>query len=213
MTTPSTTDPPPWLRRWAAERLGVSADAPPAEARTALLRRLPTAEFVPPPDWKAAAEILQGQPPAPPAEVAARAAEAERLREAIETFAGQFWDLPPEERKPRWLELYDRSAGFPAAADRMLGLESALDVHPVPPDEDSRLMAELAYLIQELAVTPSAERAARRRELLRRMEQAVDAWQVAEYDLRQLRPDIVALDPELGQRLRNWGEKLVDRHH
>src|SRR5437870_4373578 len=96
------------LREWAADQLDLDAAARPEEVRAQFLRRLPDEDFLPPLAWQEAAALLDGLPaPATPPEDAV-AEMAESLREEVESFAGQFFALRPDERRARWQTLAER---------------------------------------------------------------------------------------------------------
>ena len=58
MTTGTGPETPPWHLHWAAAELGGTPQATPEEARAAFLGRLPGVDFVPPPSWRQALNVL-----------------------------------------------------------------------------------------------------------------------------------------------------------
>lgn len=176
-------------RARAAAALGVPPEATPAEARAAFLRRLAVENFVPPEECTAATNALASTAlPVGPE-------EAERdAREDVETFAGEFWSLPPTARRARWAELWSQYPHGPAAA-RLRGLAPGLDVAVTPranPEAEA-----LAACVREWFVLPPRKRAVRRAGW--RAEQAARFPALVRAALVVLREDmpLARLDPGL----------------
>jgi hypothetical protein len=182
-----------WLRRWACEQIGVDAKATLTEARAALLRQLSESDFVPPSLWPQALAILEGKRH-PAAEAAALREQQEMLRNAVEAFAGRFWSFSVDERRRRWEDLHGACVVAPALRARLGELERGLDVRPM--EADSPQTADLVQSLQELFVLRPAERAARRRELLRRAEHE-PSWNHTVAVIRKRYSTLAALHPGL----------------
>src|SRR5579872_1446991 len=137
MTTGIGRDPAAWRRRWAAEQLGVSVGATPAEARAAFLARLPEVDFVPPSAWRAALRLLAGVTDRLPAdaEEEARADEKRRLGEAVEEFAAEFWSLAVASRQQRWQALARECGPFESLRARLDLLRPGLGIGPLADHE------------------------------------------------------------------------------
>jgi hypothetical protein len=204
-----------WLRRWAAEQLSVPETANVAEARTALLRCLPECDFVPPPPWLRAVAILAGRQLPGAGGRAGEAAvwheEAQRLRDEVEAFAEQFWTFSIAERRRQWEQLRSTCAGVPALNARLERLERGLDVRPAQPDGDGPLVVELVSGLPQLVVLRPAERANRRRALLRAAENDMAGWQSAAFRVQSWYPSIAELEPTLLAELALGGSRRQER--
>ncbi|HEY7424971.1 MAG TPA: hypothetical protein VH682_12140 [Gemmataceae bacterium] len=186
--------------RWAAEQLGLSPSASPAEVRAAWLKRLPEEDFVPSCElsWALAA-MLRRQPESgweTRADEAAFAAEEEQLRGEVEAFAEQFWDVPVGERRRRWEELTDRCPFAPTLRARLRLLESGLAVDPRAPSEDAQVI-ELANHVRELFILRPGPRARARQDIFRRMEGDREKWKTAARRLRYACPPLASLGADL----------------
>lgn len=190
--------------RWAAEQLGLSPHASADEVRAAWLRRLPEEDFVPSSELRwALAALLRRQPEGgweARADEAAFAAEEERLRDEVEAFAEQFWDLPADERRRRWEKLTDCCAFAPTLRARLRLLEAGLAIDPHTPSEDARV-AELASHVRELFVLRPGPRAHARQDILRRMENEREKWKTAVRRLRYACPALASLGADLLNKL------------
>jgi hypothetical protein len=194
--------PGPALER-AATVLGVAPDAP-HSARAALLRRLPAAGLVPPPEWRAAVRTLTGQPARGPGALAdpfEACSADDALRSEIEAFASSFWSYAPAERRRLWRHLLGRCAADPPLVARLGRLEAGVDLEPAAPGGGKSRTGELAGMVQALIVLKPAERAARRRQLLAGLRAPACAWQAAARQLREQHPAIAALEPVLVERV------------
>jgi hypothetical protein len=198
---------PAWQRRWAAEQLGVDAQASALEARSVFLRRLVESDFVPPAMWPQALAMLDGRP-APVGEARARREEAERLRGEVEEFAERFWLLPVDERWRRWQELFDACTMVVALRARLTALKRGLDIGPAEAGRPQ--IADVVRNLQQLFVLRPAERAARRRELLVAAQNDRAAWQVAAV-VRHQYPEIAALEPQFLAELAKGAERQQRR--
>ena len=187
MTTPA--------RERAAAVLGVPVAATAGEAAGAFLATLPRHEFVPPGDAVAAFNALAdvSVPPDPDGETEPGLSVAER----VEDFARQFWSLAPAERAAEWMALSRQARD--AAASRLLALQPGLEVatHALS-DPDAE---EVAVLARELFLLPPRERAVRRNEWLLANASRHGELAQAVKPITRLRPDLVALDPQLFARL------------
>lgn len=191
--------------RWAAEQLGLSPHASSEEARAAWLRRLPEDDFVPSSEsrWALAALLRRPQDGGweARADEAAFVAEEERLRDEVETFATQFWDIPVGERRRRWEELRDRCAFAPALRARLRLLEPGLAVEARIASEDERVI-HLANHVREIFVLRPGLRARARQEILHGMRKNRQKWKAAAQNLRHACPEFASLGDDLLDRLR-----------
>jgi hypothetical protein len=186
-------------RAWAADRLGLPADATGPAARAAFLRRLPGVEFVPPPAWRAALDVLEDRPPRGIDAEWARADE-DAGRAEVEAFARSCWSLAPDERRRQWDELHKRWSGDPLAAVRLRHLEAGLGVRADAKAGDERI-DELADWARALYLLRPAERQVQRVVIQRGFARGFDAmtraYEEAARRLRELRPEVADLAPEL----------------
>jgi hypothetical protein len=205
MTTGTDRDGFDWRRSWAAEQLGVVADAPPAEVRAALLRRLPEAGFVPPPAWRRACRVLSGEAVHGAVDEDVRLAHDDRLRAEVEEFTRGYWGLAPEQRRRRW-ETLRAGCSSPPLTARLEALEAGLDAAAEPGGigREGPELAELAALIRSLFVLRPAERALARQEFLLRVRRQPHSWERAAKRLRRRYSNLAALDPGLVGELLDW---------
>src|SRR5262245_976661 len=101
---PSGGPPPASRRHWAAKALGLEPDASTEQARSALLRRLATAEFVPTPSLYEAVRAfgVASSRATFGREDSARHAQELSLRRDVEQFRDEYWELSPADRRRRW---------------------------------------------------------------------------------------------------------------
>lgn len=204
MTTGIARESTAW-RGWAAEQLGVSANATPAEARAAFLALLPEVEFVPPPEWRAALRLLTGAANSLPPEVEQEArAEAERrFGERVEDFASEYWSLAVPVRQQRWQGLM-RECGWSARVRaRLEMLRPGLTIGPLSEGESPQVV-ELAGHLEALFVLPPAERTAVRLELRQRLRDGMPAWENAAARLWKRYPDRAGLQGSIITELVSW---------
>src|SRR5262249_33143954 len=120
------------FRRWAADQLGVSADAPTSDARAAYCNLLRDADFVPPVEWHSAYKLLSTDSEVTVATVARDANVArnvqDRLRIELDEFTAEFFDIDPVERRNRWGDLKIRAAAFKSLSTWLDALAPGLDV-------------------------------------------------------------------------------------
>ncbi len=180
----------------AAAALGLPPGADADAARAAFLRRLAAEDFAPPEATVAAANALTGADlPLTPDAVAA---EAEAFRGEVETFAADYWSLPPADRRARWADLSVRCRDGQTAA-YLRHLEGGLGVEAVPQSDPAA--EELAGLVRELFLLRPRPRAVRRAEWLAARSANEASWADAVRRLRTEAPAIVSLDPSLIDRL------------
>jgi hypothetical protein len=188
--------------RWAAEQLGLEADASPEEVRAAWLRLLPEEDFVPLSEWRwSLVALLRRESERgleARADEAAAREEEDSLRDEVEDFAEGFWGLPAEARRQRWQELTARCAFAPALRARLRQLGPGLDVQSFPREgeEDTRVV-ELAGHLRDLFVLRPQPRACDRQALLRRMEEEREQWREAGGRLRRAYPALASLGSDL----------------
>jgi hypothetical protein len=181
-------------RAWAADRLGLPADATGPAARAAFLRRLPGVDFAPPPAWRAALDVLEDRP-ARGADAEWPRADQDAGRAEVEAFAGQFWSLPPAVRRRRWQELRDRHTADRLLAARLRRLEAGLDLPGDDLTGDDRLDELTGWLRAQFVLRPS-EQATQRVVFLRGLVPTMGAWEDAARRLQRGRPEVADLAPE-----------------
>lgn len=190
------------LTAWARRVLEVPDGTPPEQARGGLLRRLGGGELVPPPDWHEAAEVLcRTQPGRPPATLGLMAEET-RLREEVQSFAADFFQTRPAERRQRWHALGAQCRPFPPLAARLRELAPGLDVEPACLGDRYMQVNRLAARLAQLFVLPLVERAKKRRELFEQMREA--GWLSAARRLQSHYPAVAALEPHLLTAIITW---------
>jgi hypothetical protein len=194
------------LTEWAESEADVRlADGAPA-VRSRLVERLELEAWLPSPGLQYAFETLaigperlRGMPIDPTAGDYFVAAEG-MLRDEIETFAGEYFQIEPAARAQRWRSLAERAVDFPALASRMRQLRTGLDVSPQTPDAEP-ILKSLAEHVVELYTLPPHERAKRRRFPSERFQEFVTRWPAAAARLRQQYPKLAALEPQLIEQL------------
>ncbi len=194
------------LAEWAAEQLSVPPDSSPQETTSAFLRRLAEEDFVPPPALRMAWEIASARWPAqrsPPAWLD-EPRETE-LRGRIEQFAGQFFNLPPEQRKAQWERLAREAEQWPRLEIRLRRLEPGLNVDFKPLPKLGLREAKLIQLARELFPLAPEARAVRRRQLLHsNIDGDIRPWQKAAARLRRWHREVADLAPDLLIPLATW---------
>jgi hypothetical protein len=195
-------------RRHAADQLGVPADADPADARSAFLRRLPAAGFCPPPPLCAAAATLAGQPIPGAAGVLAEP-DDEDLAAEVDAFSREFWTLRPDIRRGRWQDLLDRSTADPRLSGRVRRLEAGVDLRDATGVPGPQRQREVVGMIQTLFVMRPIDRAARRRELLDSLPPPAAAWEQAARHVERDLPAHAALEPAVLERLSTWSRRVM----
>lgn len=150
-------------RKLAATALGVPIDADANAVRAAFLKKLATVQFVPPGEWLAAVNLLNGAtlPLTPDAMIAL----AEIEKADVDDFRAQYWALPPAERQQRWNAL-DKRCHDADVRDTLHRLKDGLKV--VVKIHDDPTMQTMAEFIREIYLLPIRSRA------IRRMEWCVD---------------------------------------
>jgi hypothetical protein len=205
--TPATEARPARLRAWAADQLGLPAQASPAEARSAFLKRLDRADFVPPPQWSAALALLGVSPLDDEAHHSAHEAADEfisrNLRAEVEAFCRAYWSLPPAERTLQWQELIGQCEGDLALTKHLRHLERGLgvDVGEAPKDD---LGARLAERLRMLFVLRPNERAVQRRAWLEGESAPLGQRKEAARRLRNDSPKLAQLQPDLVAQFGDW---------
>jgi hypothetical protein len=196
-------------RRWAAKQLGVSPDVAADEARSVFLRRLPREDFVPDPSLWTAARCLgvggDGAGATPRAEMDATREQEEALSVEIEDFANNYWTMPSADRRARWQVLSARAAPFLPLRARLKCLEGGLDVATpeLPAGTDPRV-ADLTRSICELYVLRLAARSRAWQTQWRKLRWRISDWRRAADKLRDHYPAILALLPDVREKLSGW---------
>jgi hypothetical protein len=167
MTTPKS-EQPTW-REWAAERLGVSVEASISDTSIAFLGSLEALDFVAPDELRFAFQLKTApEIPGPQCERALKAfqkSQAQALRASVESFAGRYWSLPPEERQAEHARLLEAAKGFPTIRSRLDQLQGGLSADAAVANADDPVHA-IACKIQEIYALAPIERAVQRHEWL-----------------------------------------------
>jgi hypothetical protein len=149
-------------------------------------------------------------------------AEEVRLREEVDSFAADFFDLPVAERGRQWESLVSECRDFPPLAGRLRALKAGLEVEPpsLPPDQlgggAPGPLAELAdQLVQSFPLPPVAKAASRqafhRRTETDTSDSAEASWEQAARYLLAEWPALAALDRELVEEVANLRNRLKQR--
>jgi len=187
-------------RDQAAGYLDLPAGSSPAAARSAFLSRLQRSDYLPAENWVAGVVLLDDSGKMPEEPMLFKAAAQSRrqlLNQQLDAFAGQYWQLPPEERQRRWNEFCEVSqqsdASITFVQDLLIGLDVTLDGI----DALEGRTAELAQLIRDIYPLRLPERVARRRAWLTKTAKSPGLWQNSAARLRERMPALAALDPKL----------------
>lgn len=214
MTTGSP-EPPHDSRAWAAKQLGLRADAAPAEARAALLERLPEEDFVPPPELPEAVAVLCERRFASASRAPVYAQflldQEEDLRAEVEDFAARFFEIPLTQRRSQWQELTTRCQTSLRLRARLSALAPGLAIDPARISSEDPLVQKLGEQVCGLFLLRPAERATQRLDLLRPIQSDVTTWQNAARRLQKAYPQVAALQAEFVSELasREWTQKLL----
>ncbi len=180
--------------------LGIPAEAPPAEQRRQLLQRLEHGDYLPPPAWHDAIEILargRAEDPAWLSRPALRREIEDRSRDEIDRLALRFLSMPPSDRQAQWSALRRKCDHCPALRARLAliepGRSSELGELEVLSDES---LACLVRWIMRLFPLDAASRRQAIGEALGTMSDAPDRWEEAGKALAQGMPQIAQLVPE-----------------
>ncbi len=192
------------FQQWARRQLGVAEQASPAELQASLLARVEQANFVPEPAVLAAYRALRAATGGP-TELAAssefqRAEEQELLAEA-ERLASQLLQLPADERRRRWQELYHRSGQSLRIRGRLEALRPGLGADLSVVDPHDRFAVRLSESLRELFPLSPAERAVRRNALSTQLRSLDGFKRGAVKRYRRRYPQLAALDTALLERL------------
>jgi hypothetical protein len=205
MSSSGVVDP---ARSWAAEQLGVAAQAAPREARTAFLKRLEQSDFAPQDYWYRAFGILDPSVPRAgitivpsPQEIRDREI-SNKATQSLDEFTNQFWKLPPGERRATWTRLQSACPGSARMKARLELLKPGLDIDTsaairgTPPDAALRphVVALSKWLFETFVLSPE-QRAFRRREYLTQLTPSALEDAAAGFVLRYY-PTIASLDRE-----------------
>jgi hypothetical protein len=203
------------LRRWAADQLGTSPDAPTTEARAAFLQLLRDADFVPPTEWHLAYKVLAAD------ETSARAAVVsdpnvlrdvqDRLRAEIDEFTGEFFDLPPAERRSRWRELKSRTVSFRSLSAWLDALSHGLDADKNTTLNGSPQLERLYEVVLQNFVLRPTEAAWHRQRFIHECQAEIAAYQYAAQQLQKRFPALAALAPDLVTQLATWSKAQQQR--
>lgn len=187
------------VRRWAFQWLGLPTAAAPEAMRTELFERLAEADFLPSAACRVALRLVADPaftPQGPEADEFLLVGERQ-LHAASEALAGEFFRLPPDERRRRWQELTAWAESYPALQARLQALEPGLDLQDADFACEDSGEAALVEQLRELFVLRRGARAALRRQYLDRARPEFAVWAAAARRLRQQRPRLALLDPDL----------------
>lgn len=194
--------------RWARATLGLDPEAPPAEARSQALRLLEREDFVPSLALDQACRHVawrEGQTPAPlPADDQARVAEEARLAAEVETFATDFFFLPPTDRKRRWEELTRQCAFSLPLSWRLQDLKPGLAIDSAAFQDPDERINQLGQHLRDLFPRGPLDRAVRRQSLTRGMEDEIALWEQAARQLTKKYPAVAALDLTWIRQMASW---------
>jgi hypothetical protein len=210
MTTSREAALPHEVTAWAARTLEVEQAAGGPAVRAAFLRKLPDEDFVPPAPWRPALEVLSGRETAHARPLLYNQfveETAPTFRDQVESFAIAFFSLPPDQRAKRYDELRETAECYPAIAARLQRLEKGLELDSSACDGPDPDTSHLATGICEAFVLPPIAAAARRQELLFDCQRDLPRWEAAARRLCKARPQIVALEHDLVQKLLLWQDE------
>lgn len=150
-------------RKLAATALGVPIDTDADGVRAAFLKKLAGAQFVPPDEWLAAMNLLNGA--TLPLTPEAKMVLAEYEKADVVQFLMEYWVLPPAERQQRWNAL-DKRCHDADNRDTLFRLKDGLKVDVK--FHSNLTMQTMAEFIREIYLLPTRSRA------IRRMEWCID---------------------------------------
>lgn len=162
------------------------------ERRSALLRSLADAHFLPPEAQVVRLGAAAGL--TVPQTEEARLHTRNLYSEQIDEFAKEYWSLTPDERRRRWQELAVESWGGPGVR-HLRHLEAGLSVESDANVADSQV-AELAAILRELFALRPRVRTARRWEWLVERDPTTN-WHDVARTLRDRDEATARLDPPL----------------
>jgi hypothetical protein len=190
----------------AARRLGVDVGLAPEAERAWLFDRLRTLDFLPDPATHDAIKVRCGHVlDSGPLVIETRLNDEEFFQGQIESFAEEFFDLPPHERCARWESLTAACALYPTLAERLRHFRPGLEVDREGFFDKSPAVSRLAEDIFALFVLRPSARAARARALASRLkadrELSARALKYAARRLRKRHAEIAALAVDYLDRL------------
>ncbi len=211
------------LRPAAEEWLGLDRDASPEATRSALLRRLGAEDFFLDPMGHEAALVLAGRPAGSAPLLTERGTtEGRALRDRIESFAADFFQIPVATRRDAWHSLWQASAADPRLQIRLRDLEPGLLIDPSAIADRNPLVKRLAGDLLELFVLEPGAHAALAREKLWAFQQdpavSLQERNRASRELTRRHPGLARLAPGYlallvqtwrTPTLRRWRTRLV----
>src|SRR5262245_23521874 len=179
---------------WAARVLAPGSAADPAAARRRFYERLAEHDFVLPPEEDAAQRVAKrpAESIGEPLHAWAWNAQSAHWRGAVESFATDFFRLPPGERRQRLEELSRNCAFEPSLIKRLDLLRPALDVNAQAPGANANAAA-LAGEFSELFLLPKTRRLAERQKHVDRWNRRRPEALAALDELRRANPEFVGL--------------------
>ncbi len=183
-------------RIWAAERLGIRPDSSARDFSVALLSRVEEDDFVPPLVVRQAWEVAVGKQASEPFPLDELLED--ELHSDVENFARQFFEMPVPDRVRAWRQLFEQAASWPRLKARLTNLRPGLQVEFPAVSAKNPHAQELIASARELFILPPAQRALRRREILRQsLQTQLRPWQNAARTIRWRYRSIAALSPDL----------------
>ena len=199
----------------AAQLLGVSPEATPAEARSAFLQRLERVDFLPSEEWCAGAAVLMGETSAGGLRFGTAAMErcaSEELRADVEAFCRDFWSLSLPERTERWQRLQQRAKGNLPLGEFLRSLFEGIGVEADEFIGLDGLPGKMAGFIKEAFALRPLEKAARRREWLAEITESIPVRLDAVRLFRDTAHRLAALESDwLDQCVSLWKEAAYPR--
>ncbi len=197
------------FEHWAREELKVPHDATMAAVRSAFLKRIQEERFSPSELATEAYQILserRDRDKLIAVSADARREVAARLRERVERFASEFFDLPVDVRAARWQTLRDAAQSFPRILARLSRLKEGLAVAVQPAVDAAPQVQKLQDACCELFVLRPATAAVRRQKLTSEFTARPVEWIAAAETLRKQSPEVASLVPQLTDWLLTYAD-------
>ncbi|HEY1600397.1 MAG TPA: hypothetical protein VGG64_12390 [Pirellulales bacterium] len=213
MTTPYNPEPCGSERDWAIDQLGL-AGGESATQSAALARQLAGHSFLPPPDWQTLARVVAARRAPSTMTIAEGLMTGRRdvLREEVESFCAEFFQLEPAERRARDAELTSKCARHPPLLARLNKLVGGFFLAREPfVGETLPDVKALADVVRKLFVMRPHDRAIARQSFLQETRQEPQRWADAARALNTTHPEIARLDSVFLHRIANWQQEKRER--
>jgi hypothetical protein len=178
-------------RAWALSLFGLPAGASPQAVRAAVIAHLGQTDLVPPPNWRQAIRVLCNADsipfPLPGEHDAFNEARENILVEEVNRFTAEFFELPNDRRRGKWVDLSLRAESYPRIRLRLAGLQRGLNIIVPKPAANNPREGILIERLCRLFVLKPAVRESQCRAWLTEME---GDWQ---RDVRRFRAAHVEL--------------------